>query len=792
MASSHGTHPSPDAPGDGRPGPAPVSAAGDVYIAHRDQIITHVRQEDPGLAGPVSITPRRTGFPVRGRSALLKSVLDSEPGSVHVVHAAGGYGKTTTALDLAAHARTRGRDVWWISAADYPALSAGMRALALRLGASPERVRLAWSGHDGDAPELVWELLALHPRPWFLVIDGADDTRILAPPGGSVGDGNGWLRTPGLSGTVLVTSRNGNAEVWGAWQRHALRELTTRQAAQILRDRAGPGAGSLQDAERLADRLGRMPLVLHQAGLYLARVRTSAPWPGSTAPTTFDAYRAALDERFGELVDGPVGTGSAQRSVRVTVTWEISLDLLGEQGVPNARALMRLFSHCADVDIPYVLMAGPETLARSPLFTFGSTNEIQRTIDGLADFGLLLRNSPAGGSPVSAYSLVVHPVIGETMRASVAADGERGAYVALGLHGLAAAVRGRDSRNTGEWSFRGNLLSHAMRLSTLAQTLDDIEEPAAAYLFEGVAACMDHALSTGSLEQAVRLREDAEPMLDRLPAAHPSVLQFRYQAARLKDRGGDPAAGEEAYRRVLGDQSRVLGPVHPETLRTRHALAWLLGQKGNLAGAEAEYRAVLAERTRVLGASHPQTLWTRHDLALVLVRRGSLAGAEAEAEYRAVLAERTRVLGASHVHTLWTRHDLAAVLARQGDLAAAGAEYRALLAERTRALGASHPDTLAVRHALLRILVQQGEVTGAEAEAEYQALLEERTRVLGAYHPQTLGTRHDLAWILARHGQVAAAQAEYRAALEGRTRVLGEEHPDTRKTRRRLSALESG
>ncbi|MCF2434368.1 hypothetical protein LV779_03090 [Streptomyces thinghirensis] len=123
-----------------------------MYIAHRDQFITHVHQDDPGLAGPVSITPRRTGFPVRGRSSLLKSILESEPGSVHVVYAAGGYGKTTAAIDLAAQARGRGFDVWWISAADYSALSAGMRALALRLGASPERVRLAWSGHDGDAP----------------------------------------------------------------------------------------------------------------------------------------------------------------------------------------------------------------------------------------------------------------------------------------------------------------------------------------------------------------------------------------------------------------------------------------------------------------------------------------------------------------------------------------------------------------------------------------------------------------------------------------------------------------
>ncbi|MFK4803535.1 tetratricopeptide repeat protein [Streptomyces sp. MPA0124] len=764
-----------------------------MYIAHRDQFITHVHQEGPALAGPVSITPRLLGFPVRGRSALLEPILGSAPGSVHVIHAAGGCGKTTAALDLAAHARSRDWDVWWVSAADYSTFSAGMRALALRLGASPERVRLAWSGSDGDAPELVWELLAARPRPWLVVIDGADDTRILALPGGSVADGNGWIRAPRPQGRVLVTSRNGNAETWGAWHRHALRELSTFEAAQILRDRAGTGAGTQEEAERLADRLGRMPLVLHQAGLYLARVRASAPWPGVFAPRTFEEYRTALSEQFAELLNSPVGTGSAQRSVTVTTTWEISLDLLGDQGITQARPLMRLLSHFADVDIPYVLVLDPGALSQSPLFAFESPDEIQRTIDSLADFGLVMKNCPGPAAPMSEYSLVVHPVISEAMRVSVDARGERRSYLALALCGLASAVRGRDSRNTDDWQIRSTLLSHTLRLSSLIHTLDDgLDEDAASDYFEAVAASMDYALSTGSLEQATWLRTAADPLSDSLPPAHPCVLQFRYQGARLKDRSGDPSAGEHEYRLVLADRARVLGPLHPETLRTRHALAWLLAQKGDLAAAEAEYRSVLAERSRALGVSHPHTLWARHDLALILVRLGRLTGDEAEMEYRAVLAERSRVLGASHPHTLWTRHDLAWVLAQQGKLAAAEAEYRAVLEERARVLGASHSDTLGAWHALLRVLVERDSIPGDEAEAEYRAMLAERSRVLGASHPQTLWTRHDLAWILARQGNATAAEAEYREVLKERIRVLGASHPETEKTRTRLSVLTAG
>jgi hypothetical protein len=137
------------------------------------------------LAGAVSITPPQVEYPVRGRDELVSSLLEAPPGAVHVLCAAGGHGKTTVALAVAEQAQRQGMDVWRVSAADAASLSAGMRALAVRLGATPERLRLAWSGRDsdGDAPDLVWDLLASHGRPWLLVVDNADDTRLLVAAG---------------------------------------------------------------------------------------------------------------------------------------------------------------------------------------------------------------------------------------------------------------------------------------------------------------------------------------------------------------------------------------------------------------------------------------------------------------------------------------------------------------------------------------------------------------------------------------------------------------------------------
>lgn len=233
----------PRGPGPGR----------DSYTALRDQKITHVHGEQLGVAGAMSIMPPRVEYPVRGRDALMASLLEAPPGSTHVLCAAGGYGKTTVALAVADEARGRGIDVWWVSAADAESLSAGMRALAVRLGATPERLRLAWSGRDGDAPDLVWDLLTGHNRPWLLVVDNADDVRLLAAAGGRVADGTGWIRRPPPPGWLVVTSRNQSRSTWGdVVQRQPLDDLSAEDAAQVLHDRAGVPAGSDDQAAALA------------------------------------------------------------------------------------------------------------------------------------------------------------------------------------------------------------------------------------------------------------------------------------------------------------------------------------------------------------------------------------------------------------------------------------------------------------------------------------------------------------------------------------------------------------
>ncbi|MGH3770264.1 MAG: AAA family ATPase [Pseudonocardiaceae bacterium] len=561
-----------------------VEAGRDTYTARRDQKITQVYGEQLGLAGAMSITPPQVEYPVRGRDALVASLLEAQPASVHVLCAAGGYGKTTVALAVAEEARKQDRDVWRVSATDAESLSAGMRALAVRLGATPERLRLAWSGRDGDAPDLVWELLADHYRPWLLVVDNADDTRLLAAAGDRVADGTGWIRRPPPAGRLVVTSRNHNPNAWAGWvQLQPLDDLSTEQAAQVLHDRAGAPAGTLEQAAALAVRLGHMPLLLHQAGLYVAHVRRSAPWPGVRRnPRTFDEYRTALDDRFGELVDGPIRNNPAQQPrLQVTATWELTLDLLADQGVPLARPLMRLLAHFADVPIPYAMILSPQSLAVSPLFALRNENDLEQAIDALADFGLLTKQTPdtTTDDPI-AYTVTLHPAIGETIRALDEVRAQRHEYLALAAEELGNAVRDHDTRNPADWPFLQLTASHVNRLCTLATTTEEgVPTALADALTTTAAACIEYAISAGLYIQAEVTVAQAAKVATALRPDQIAMLKLRHQAARLKDYDGDSAEAEVAYQAVLTDWTRVLGADHPDTLNTKDALAALLAQQ---------------------------------------------------------------------------------------------------------------------------------------------------------------------------------------------------------------------
>ncbi|MFF1375013.1 tetratricopeptide repeat protein [Streptomyces sp. NPDC058308] len=727
----------------------------DTYAA-ANNLHVHHGGENFGPAGQVSIAPRQLAYPVRGRQGVVDALLTAPCGTVHVVCGTGGSGKTTVALAVAAQARARGAEVWQLSAVDAATFDAHLRALAVRLGVGVERLRLAWSGSSGDAPDLVWEALERRVRPWLLIVDNADDLTILAGPDGHVEDGNGWIRRPPAPGRLLITSRNQNHEAWGSGATlHTLDVLSRGAATELLLDRA-PRAGPGVQAAALADRLGHLPLLLHHAGLYLSRADRNPSWPDAPrCPGTFGAYHLALDDRLHELLDSPTARPSHLHGPRATATWEVTLDLLAGQRLGHTRPLLRLLAHFGDAPIPYTEVLPCAALRGSPLFRLPAGADLQQAVNALADYALVTTRAPGSDAHRRGHHTVtLHPLVAEVTRQLDDVRRDRGEYLALVARGLRDGAARHDPRNPSDWPFWDLATAH---LHSLIQQAQDAEEsgPDAETVMVVALACIEYARDAGLYDLAEVTAERAAAVCASLPADGRTALRLRRERAQLACLAGDFTAAASEYRALLGIQRRTLPGTDPQLLETQHFLAHVLNLLGDLDGAQAAYRAVLAGRSRVLGAGHIDTLWTRHNLAWIAGQRGDLAAAEAE--YRAVLAERSRLLGRDHPHTLYTRHALAWVLARRGDLTAAEAEYRAVLADRSRLLGRDHPHTLHTRHARAWVLGRRGDLTAAETE--YRAVLDGQVRLLGEAHPHTLSTARALDELRHRAESPSATEA---------------------------------
>jgi hypothetical protein len=179
-----------------------------------------------------------------------------------VLHGLGGVGKTQLAAEYAYRHAGDYPIRWWVPAEQPAAIAGRLVALARQLGI-PEQTE-----QTQTVAALLGELGRRHD--WLLVFDNAEDPHDLHPY---------WPSTD-LGGRVLVTSRNPN------WQPLAatlpVDVLPRADAVAFLHRRTGLNP---DDADRLAEALGDLPLALEQAAAYLdeTATRQASTWGCSPA-----------------------------------------------------------------------------------------------------------------------------------------------------------------------------------------------------------------------------------------------------------------------------------------------------------------------------------------------------------------------------------------------------------------------------------------------------------------------------------------------------------------------------
>ncbi|MEU2764885.1 MULTISPECIES: tetratricopeptide repeat protein [unclassified Streptomyces] len=712
---------------------------GRVYQSRGDQHITEHHHHGPPGA-PAGTAPDSVRRPAVGRAPVVlrdrlelmtrlrTAVEEGGADQVFVLHGLGGCGKTAVASEVFRMATVeRGRIGLWVNAPDLSSLRAGMLAVAADRGASEGELTAARNGLRAAA-DLVWDRLDRSCQPWLLVIDNADDPAILR-------EGN-WLRTS-PSGITLVTTRQVASHWWPGATLHHVGVLPREDAAQVLCDLA-PERGTPEEAAEIADRLGRLPLALTLAGGYLAH-QVISPW-------SMAEYGRALD-RGGEvdsidlLDQGAAYSGADPSRHLASTTWELSLDALHAQGLPEATALVRLLSCWSHNPLPLQLLTGPG------IDTVVSRARVESALRGLLDHSLT-RLAP--GPP---RCLRTHGVLLESIARSTPA-GLRDALVSTAAALLLPVMPMTSRPWTREDPPLAPYVPHTMALLRRATQWAGVGRPAVARVLECTLRLAVALHRSGDYASALSVAQEAVTYgTQALGANHPAVIAVRQRSGRSLYRLGRYEEAEAVHRLALTDCTAVFGANGVETLEScmglSPLLAWVLDQKD---AAAALVRRAVEGRTAALGAAHPSTLIARAYLMEFTAGPESDPSSGAE-----LLLDCHRTVGPGHAIALDAELNVSFALIASGRQARALSHVDTVVAGFERTHGRDHPRTLAARALRSRALGETGRIDEAVAEAERVA--DSRARVLGASHPWTRWSQERLGeWQRARQAQLPGDQ----------------------------------
>lgn len=757
-----------------------------VHPTREDSAVTQISATERVLAGQPERSSRVWGeIPIRnpdftGRGqmigALRGALVQGSKASVvpEALHGLGGVGKTQLAIEYVYRHADEYDLVWWIPA-EQPT---SVRASLAQLG---ERLALPASEDMQQTARTVLDWLSgPSPHRWLLVYDNATVPEDFAP-----------LLPSGSGGHVIVTSRN---QEWAyAYGSIEVDVFKRPESIELLR-RRGTGI-SEDDADRLAEKLGDLPLALEQAAIYLA-----------TTGTQVSEYLQLFDEHAGELLSDGKPT---YYPTTVYAFLRVALERLREN-VPGAAELLELFAFLGSDPLSTTLLRSGRSGGLSTALgeALAEPISMNRAIRELRRLGLA-KVDPSG------QTIHVHRLVQLVLREDLRADRrERGllnvqrllaaanpgfpleprfwpVYKEIGPHILPAElIKAEDPRA------RTVVLDHARYLHRVgdyegsrelaelavhawAPQLDNGEIRSGDGLTLTAKRRLANALrqlgdypTARELDEEVlhRLRDNpdfGEDHEDTLATANSVALDLRlagdFQAAYDLDQ-----ANLERHRRVLGDEDEY-------TLLMRNNVAVNLRLLGDFQAAHEIDSALVGQWRRTLGPDDIRTLFSISNLARDLYGLGRYAEAlEMQQQAWPIMREK---LGPGHNEVLLAARTIAIALRKAGQYEESLRQARDNYRSYHSRFGPDHEHTLAATMSYANALREIAQ--WAEAQSLADEAVERYTRIFGSSHPFTLAARTNLAIILRAVGDRRAARELDDTTFVAFSDVLGKEHPYT-------------
>jgi tetratricopeptide (TPR) repeat protein len=718
-----------------------------------------------------------------GASSRITAVLpEQDPGDVpeqdpdnlqpHAVQGLGGVGKTAIAIEYAHRYSSEYDLVWWIPSDQLPSVRGSLATLAgkLRLD-SP-----AATGIDGAISAVLDALRRGDPYTrWLLIFDNADqpeEINHLIPRG---------------PGDVLITSRNHR---WQAVIDTVPMDVFVRQESMdFLRKRVPRGLSEV-DADRLAGKLGDLPLALEQAGAMLSE--TGMP---------IDEYLRLLDEHVtGIMAEGK----SPDYPLSMTAAWKLSVATLRER-LPQALELLRCCAFFGPEPIPRnVFRRGAQPTGSAVAEVISKPVLMSSAIRELGRCALVT---------LDGSSVKVHRLIQALLRDELTEEERAGYRHEAHLMLAAAAPYNPDDAKT--WPRFRELLPHVnSEFTELPKSREsavrDLARAMMRYLYQAGDYTSGLALTERFIEQWSRDSGSDNPDVLRAQPHLGNILRIlgRYQESS--------AVTEEA----LANSRATLGEGDPTTLSLRASFGADLRARGSFRAAlelDTESRSLLdtnygPDDSRTLRLLSSLALdyglnsdyRTARDLYEDAFQRMSQAASDATVcdvldawigiswtlRLMGLFQEAFDVsqdawdygqdpdgLGPEHLCTIRSVNGYALVSRRIPERRLEAFELsRATLELATRVFGEAHPDTLAIAIGVSNLLRTISEDHHEEALALAESSVARYPGVYGESHPYNYGCMSNLALLRRVTGDPAKARELDEKALEGLTASLGPDH----------------
>ncbi|MCK4629783.1 MAG: tetratricopeptide repeat protein, partial [Sedimentisphaerales bacterium] len=473
----------------------------------------------------------------KGREDILRSLKetldDHKPTAItQTIQGLGGIGKTRLAVEFAwwAWENKKCPAVFFVDAETPQKLNTSLASLA-----KPDLLALPGQT-EAEQISSVKEWLC-HNHGWLMILDNADtETAAVA-----VED-----LLPSLSGgRIIITSRYTR---WsGAVRPQSLGLLKIEKAKQFLLERTSgrriKTENDAGNAEELAEKLGRLPLILEQAAAYIAHERI-----------TLADYLDAWDNDTKDVLTW-CNKREMQYPKAVAVTWQRTFKQLSL----TSRTILHLAAYLAPEPIPTEMFReGEVTVAKAARLMAKTPDKKSKTKPKM--------DSKKAINELSAYSMItkevktftIHRIVQEVIRSSIGEDNKHDwIEKALRLVNDYAPTESNDVRT---WPILDILRPHA---EAIARTADkaEITDPTSRLM-----SVLGIYLQYKGLYKEAELWKRRALAIDEaaLGADHPNVATDLNNLAELLRITNRPSEAEPLMRRALAIDEASFGADHPK------------------------------------------------------------------------------------------------------------------------------------------------------------------------------------------------------------------------------------